>query len=90
MSRSFIIPYDFSRVSASVASETSYVGTAQDMTGGVYLSTVVFDSTSSYLVTIPQTTATGTYYYPIVEQQNAVITIKNSFLPYTLTIGKKN
>jgi hypothetical protein len=90
MSRSFIIPYDLSRVSASVASATSYVGTAQDITGGVYLSTVVFDSTSSYIATIPQTTATGTYYYPIVEQQNAVITIKNSFLPYTLTIGKKD
>lgn len=84
MARSFIISYDSTRTEETVP-VTSFAVTAPSGSATL-LATVTVDG-ASFLATVPSGSSEITRYYPIIEQQNTCISLKNTFVPYILTIG---
>ena len=88
MARSFIIPFDFSRYSRLVAESGSYIATVPSDSSTVLLGTLEVEGTT-FLASIPTDNYLVEKFYPVVEQEDSCINLKNTFLPYTLSVGKK-
>jgi len=84
MARSFIISYDSTRTEETVL-VTSFAVTVPS--GSVSLLATVTVDGAAYFATVPSGSGEITRYYPIIEQQNTCISLKNTFVPYILTIG---
>lgn len=84
MARSFIISYDSTRTEETVPTTSFAVTVASG--SATLLATVTVDG-ASFLATVPSGSSEITRYYPIIEQQNTCISLKNTFVPYILTIG---
>jgi len=85
MARSFIISYDSTRTEETVLVTTSFAVTVPS--GSVSLLATVTVDGAAYFATVPSGSGEITRYYPIIEQQNTCISLKNTFVPYILTIG---
>lgn len=88
MARSFIIPFDMSRYSKMVAVSGSYIATVPSGSTDSLMGTIEVGGVT-YLASMPADTYLVEKFYPVVEQEDSCINIKNTFLPYTLTVGKK-
>lgn len=88
MSRSFTIPYDPSRISKMVAESGSYIATVPSGPSSALIGTVEIGGVR-YMASIPTDAYMVEKFYPIVEQQNCIMSLKNALVPFILVVGNK-
>lgn len=78
-----------SRYSRFVAESGSYIATVPNGPSVALLGTLEVGGVT-FLASIPTDSYMVEKFYPAVEQEDTCINLKNTFLPYTLTIGNKS